>query len=357
MKKNCIWGFSYGPPYDEAGKNRVNELSNYFGIYLTSTGRINKLISKSDNSIIFKRSVPGLFLFMLYSLWYLVLKCGNVIIVKNPDCFALLFWSILLKNKVIHISNEFLHEKNISNYHFYFKYVFPRLKAMGVTNKKEKDVIERYTNSKFKTFLFLPEVNLKKFSCTPPPKISPFTILFASAPMTKEAFENKGIEVMLNGFKKFSKEVNSKLIIVWRRNRYTNLLSSMESLINSINLNNNVVIINDEIKSMQALYSNSHITMLINKNHLDTPNYPRSLIESLSVGRPVITSSINEISEIILKENAGSVCNLSEDSVYSALVDCYNNYYERQLKSRSTAEMYFDISNKAELFEKLLQGR
>ncbi|MCD4740959.1 MAG: glycosyltransferase [Desulfobacteraceae bacterium] len=354
MKKNCIWGFGYGPPYDEAGKNRVYELSNYFGIYLITTGRINKLIYRNSNSIIFKRNAIGFFLFLVYSLWFMVFRSENVLLMRKPDCYFLFFFSILLKNKIIHIiSNQCFYNENNFDYSNYFRYVFPRLKYVGITNKKEKYIIDKRTHNNLKTFHFLPEVNLKKFSDTTPPEISPFVILFASAPLTIEAFENKGIEIMLKGFKRFTREINSKLIIVWRRDRYTNLSNSMKSLINSMDLNDDAVIINDEIKNMQVLYNRSHITILININHLDTPNYPRSLIESLSVGRPIITSSINEISDIILKENVGSVCYSSEDSVYTALLDCYDNYHKKQLKSRHVAEIHFNINAKTKIFERI----
>ena len=327
MKKSCIWGFGYGPPYDEAGKNRVYELSNYFGIYLITTGRVDKLICRNSNSIIFKRNAIGFFLFLVYSLWFMFFRCENILLMRKPDCYFLFFFSILLKNKIIHIfSNQFFYNKSNSDYR---------------------------THNNSKTFHFLPEVNLKKFSDTIPPEISPFVILFASAPMTKEAFENKGIEIMLKGFKRFAGEINSKLIIVWRRDRYTNLSNLMKSLISSMDLNDDALIINEEIKNMQVLYDISHITILININHLDTPNYPRSLIESLSVGRPIITSSINEISDIILEENVGSVCYSSEDSVYTALLDCYDNYHKKQLRSRHVAEIHFNINAKTKIFERI----
>jgi len=359
MKRNCIWGFSYGPPYDEAGKNRVQSLSNYFGLYLITTGRITTLISRNSNSIIFKRSFLGLLLFSLYSFWFLVLRCENVFILMKPDSQFLSFWSLLLKNRVIHIiSNQCFYDENNSEYNskynHYFTYVFPRLKYVGTTNKKEKFIIDKRTRSDLKTFIFLPEIELKKFAPSTPPETTPFNILFASAPMTKEAFENKGIEVMLKGFKRFSKEIDSRLIIVWRRDCYTNLLDSMKNMIDTMDLNDHVIIINEEIENMQVVYDKSHITILINRNHLDTPNHPRSLIESLSVGRPIITSSINEISEIILNENVGSVCDFDENSVYIALLDCYNNYHKKQLNSSFVAETYFDINNKKKVFDKIL---
>ncbi|HHD82621.1 MAG TPA: glycosyltransferase, partial [Bacteroidetes bacterium] len=120
------------------------------------------------------------------------------------------------------------------------------------------------------------------------------------------------------------------------------------------NLDEEVSIINEEVKNMHTLYADSHIVVLINKNHSDTPHYPQSLLEALSVGRPVVTSKINEISDIILKENAGSICDLNEDSVYSAIVDCYTNYSEKQTNARYVAEKYFDIGSKTKQLEEML---
>lgn len=355
MKDTCIWGFSYGPPHNEAWKNKINELSNYFGLCLITTGRINKLISREKKSIIFKRSIIGIILFMIYSLWIMRFKYRNIIIVQRPNAFILFFWSILLKNKIIHIiSNQWLYYNNISDYKIYFRYIFPRLKYIGITGEQERDIICSYPYYRSKTFLFLPIVNTKKYYYVDPPEITQFRILFASAPLTEKGFDSKGIEIMLKGFKKFSRRFNSKLIIIWRKGRHTNLLKSMNYLINRFDLDKEVIIINEEVKNMHTLYANSHIAILINKDHLDTPHYPQSLLEALSVGRPVVTSKVNEISDIIIEENVGSICDLNEDSVYIAIIDCYNSYSKKQVNARYVAEKYFDISNKTKLLEEIL---
>jgi len=297
----------------------------------------------------------GIILFMIYSLWMMKLRYENTIIVQKPDGYILFFWSILLKNKIIHIiSNRCLSDNSVSGYKIYFKYIFPRLKYVGITNKEEKDIIDKYVDHEYKTFLFLPEVNTKKYYYVDPPGITQFKILFASAPVTEKGFDNKGMGIMLKGFKKFSKMFNSKLILVWRAGRHTNLINSMIYLINELDLDKEVIIINEEVKNMHALYANSHITILTNKKHLDTPHYPQSLLEALSVGRLVVTSKINEISDVIIEENVGSICDLNEDSVYDAIMDCYNNYSEKQTNARYVAEKYFDMSNKTKQLEEIL---
>lgn len=352
MKKNCIWGFGYGFPYDEAVKIRVNELSNYFGIYLITTGVMNKLIHKNGNSIIFKRCFLGHIFFMIYSIWFLIFKSKTVFIITRPDSPILYFWSKLLKNKIIHIiSNQDL--EDLSAYQLYFISIFPRLKYIGTINKKVKNMVDSHLGCNSKTFLFIPEVNLEKYAYVPPLRQTPFIILFASAPMSKKAFENKGIETMLRAFGKFTKVYSSKLILIWRSDNYTHLLDSTKSLIDSLDINDQVEIINEVIEDMHSIYIRSHVTILVNKNNLDTPHYPLSLIESLSTGRPIITSNINEISDIVVEENVGSICNLEVDSVYTALVDCYLNYFVKQSNARHVAKKYFDISVKEELLSSM----
>lgn len=219
-----------------------------------------------------------------------------------------------------------------------------------ITCIREKRIIDQQLPSKDgqKTVLFLPFVNGTKYYYCDPPDIDTFTITFASAPMTKSAFDDKGIDLLLKGFKRFSEAVDAKLIIIWRREKYTGLLYIMENLIKDYCLEGKVEIINEEIEDMRSIYAHSHTTILVNRNHNNTPNYPQSLLEALSVGRPIITSNINEIADIILKEDVGSICELNSGSVCDAMMDCYANYSRKQLKTKGITRKYFDLGKTLE---------
>ena len=347
MENVCIWGFGYGSGYDEATQVKVNELSNVCGIGLITTGRINKIYRKNSNKIIFKRSLTGIALFFLYSLLIMPFRFKKIVIISNPNSPFIFMWTQLLKYRIIHIfSNEYIHN-NISEHSFYFRHIFKYTEYVGITCIREKNIIDQQLNSRdsAKTVLFLPFVNDEKYYYCDPPNVSTFTITFASAPMSESAFDSKGIEIMLQGFKKFSDRIDTKLVIIWRRDKNAELLYKTRRLIKNYSLENKVNIINYKIKNMHDIYSNSHCTILVNKNHSDTPNYPQSLLEALSVGRPIITSNINEIAEIILKENVGSICELNGESVYDAMIDCYNNYSIKQSNTKYIVKKYFDFGN------------
>ena len=345
-----IWGFGYGSEYDEATKLKVNELVNNGEVGLITTGRIGKLWTSQGNKLIFNRSFIGIALFLIYSILIMPFRCNMVMIMARLNSPWLFVWTRLLKHKVIHIfSNECIHS-DISEYPFYFRHVFKYTKYVGITCVREKRIIDQQLPSKDgqKTVLFLPFVNSTKYYYCDPPDIDTFTITFASAPMTESAFDNKGIDIMLQGFKKFSDVIDAKLIIIWRREKYTGLLYKMNILIKDYCLEDKIEIINDEIKNMHDIYARSHTTILVNRNHNNTPNYPQSLLEALSVGRPIITSNINEIADIILKEDVGSTCELNGESVCDAMMDCYANYSRKQLKTRGITKKYFDLGKTLE---------
>lgn len=340
-----IWGFGYGSEHDEATKLKVNELVNTGEVGLITTGRIGKLWMSQENKLIFNRSFMGIALFFIYSILIMPFRCNMVMIMARLDSPWLFVWTRLLKHKVIHIfSNECIHS-DISEYPFYFRHVFKHTKYVGITCIREKRVIDQQLPSKDrqKTVLFLPFVNSLKYYYCDPPNVDTFTITFASAPMTESAFDNKGIDLLLEGFKRFSEVVDAKLIIIWRREKYTGLLYIMENLIKDYCLEGKVEIINEEIEDMRSIYANSHTTILVNRNHKNTPNYPQSLLEALGVGRPIITSNVNEIADIILKEDIGSVCELNCEAVYDAMMDCYANYSQKQLNTRDIIKKYFDL--------------
>jgi len=345
MDNICIWGFGYGSEYDEATILKVNELSDAGKMRLISTGRINTLWVNRENKLIFNRSFIGIALFLFYSFLIMPFHCSKIMIITKPNSLWLFVWTRLLKYRVIHVfSNEYIHN-DISEYPFYFRHVCKYIKCIGITCIREKRIIDQQLSPKNgqKFVLFLPFVNNTKYYYCAPPNGGTFTITFASAPMTESAFDNKGIDIMLQGFKKFSDVIDAKLVIIWRRERYTGLLYKMKSLIKDYHLESKTEIINGEIKDMHEIYANSHTTILVNRNHNDTPNYPQSLLEALAVGRPIITSNINEIADIVLKEDVGSVCELNGEAVYDAMMDCYANYSQKQLNTRGITKKYFDL--------------
>lgn len=348
MKDMCIWGFGYGSGYDEATKNKVNELVSVMDIDVITTGRTKKFFEYKKNKMIFRRSFVGIALFLIYSFIALPLRYNVIIIISKPNNPLLFAWTLVARNKVVHIfSNEYIQE-GLSEYPFYFKHIFNHVKYVGVTCIREKNRLDKQLNmnDRKKVILFLPFVNSSKYSYCRPPSNKIFTICFASAPMSESAFDSKGIDIMLQGFKKFANIVDAKLVIVWRRDKYTGLLYKMEKLLGKYCLQHNVEIINNDIANMRDIYAETHTTILVNKNHYDTPNYPQSLLEALSVGRPVITSKINEIENIILQENVGSICELNGESICDAMIDCYKNYSTKQPCCRYVAKKYFNLEDR-----------
>lgn len=176
--------------------------------------------------------------------------------------------------------------------------------------------------------LLFPLINFSKFNYVEPNNSKVFTILFASAPTIEDPdednFSDKGVHLLLEAFKKFSDsgKYDCKLILIWR-NAYNQRLSD---LLNSFQLNEKVEVINS-IVEMKSYYLQADVTIIPYTTLFRSPEIPLSALESIACGRPVITTNIGEISDIIKENACGVVSNPDVLSLFSAMIDCKENYY------------------------------
>lgn len=217
--------------------------------------------------------------------------------------------------------------------------IAPKLKGIIVQSKRVKKQLIDLGISPIKIHLMYPIVDLNEFRCTEPSNLNVFKILFASAPNVEDPnennFEAKGVPLLLEVFKEFVESEDARLYILWRGKHNKEL----HEMINELNLEDKVEIING-IVYMPEWFAKTHITVIPYLNHWRSPEIPLSAVESLTCGRPVVTTDVVEIAEIVKRHKCGCVAKPEINSILSALDECKNDYLFLQRRCREVSEVF-----------------
>jgi glycosyltransferase involved in cell wall biosynthesis len=154
----------------------------------------------------------------------------------------------------------------------------------------------------------------------------------------EDNFRDKGVPLLLDAFKEFIKEEDAILYILWR-GKYNKELYQM---INRLDLKDCVKVI-DKVVGMPEMYAKTHITVIPFINLWRSPESPLSALESLACGRPVVTTDVGEIGELIQRYKCGCVSKPIKDDFLGALKECIKNYEVYPGNCRGVGEYLFGL--------------
>lgn len=220
----------------------------------------------------------------------------------------------------------------------------PKLRGIIAQSKRTRARLIEMGIDREKVRLVYPWVDLDKFRYSTPPNMADFRILFVSAPrlaigeVREDVFLAKGIPLMLETFKELIRYDKALLYLVWR-GHYNDRL---QACIRKLGLESQVKVI-DGVQDMPEWYARSHITLIPFLNIQRSPEIPLSAVESLACGRPVVTTNVVEISEIIKGYGCGCVAKPNKKALLLALKECRGNYKIYQANCRSTARKLFSF--------------
>ncbi len=201
----------------------------------------------------------------------------------------------------------------------------PKLPAIIAQSRRIKEQLTVMGVESRKIFLIYPWVDSSRFKYSEPPDIKEFRILFASAPnMESESeapFIEKGLDLLLESFAEFSQHHKASLYLLWR-GKYN---QTLHRKIKELDLENRVEVIN-RVADTPSLYAQTHITVTPFLTLRDSPEIPLSAVESLVCGRPVVTTDVPEIAEIVRKYQCGCMAKPVKEDFLSALIECKRNY-------------------------------
>lgn len=166
-----------------------------------------------------------------------------------------------------------------------------------------------------------PGIDLSRFESIPSETPDgPFTIIAGSAPWTRDQFETKGFNLLLQVLYRIPE---LRLVCLWRGVLHDEWSDKVEGA----GLDDRVKIINQKVDITQIL-PHCHAAIVLASRHNEVKSYPNSLMEALASGRPVLVSRIIPISEYIEENDLGKVIEkLSLEElvrVIRELIDQYN---------------------------------
>jgi glycosyltransferase involved in cell wall biosynthesis len=341
-------GLNRAPPHREAWSKTINEWSMFLRGVVLTTGRVRPIIKRYKNYIIIDSKI-GYFLLPLYSV-ILQHFFDLIIVEQRPDdlygiLISFLFFSKILKaDKCCYrFTIEWMKDKfyNGLGMRIFFKYVLPNLKFVFAFDKQTEHYLCKVINQK--RVHFIAGLNLPEYQELQAHSNSNFRIMFASSPLHSncDAFKEKGVDIILEALRNITsspcKKTNFRLVILWRTSaRYLMRWLSELNLEDYVDLYLGYVDIN-------YLLRNSHVLVFTPRSLVESAHYPRSIIESLAAGRPVIVTDNLEISSIIEREKCGIVIKPSAHDLAEAIKQILIDYEKYQRNCRRTAEEFFDL--------------
>jgi glycosyltransferase involved in cell wall biosynthesis len=198
--------------------------------------------------------------------------------------------------------------------------------------------------------MILPPVNLSKFAPSRPPE-DPFTVLFASSPERVDWLESRGVPQILDAA---ALRPDIQFRLLWRP--WGQSRSVVREWLQTRALPN-VELVVGRCSDMASQYNAAHATLAPFTGTDQFKPAPNSLIESLSCGRPVITSPEVGISELVSEVGGGLVCPARGEDIANALDRLQGDWSTYSTRARMLAEKYFSedrfIQDYAQLYEEL----
>jgi glycosyltransferase involved in cell wall biosynthesis len=338
-------GARIAPPFNNADANQMYILSKELNASILTFDDIGYVPFKEMqqyfiiNMKFFIKKIPILS-FINCVFFYTIVKLyeRNLDLVYLPSTTDDTFLNYLNLRKCIPImtSIPFIGDKSVETF---VKKIAPKLPAIIAQSNKVKNQLIDLGIDPNKIYVVFPFIDINKFKNTEPQNINKFKILFASAPAIEDNFEDKGVSLLLESFKEFVEYNDAMLYIVWRKE----CIDKLYDKISELKLENCVEVI-DDIVFMPEMYAKSHITVIPYLNLKWSPEIPLSAVESMACGRPVVTTDIAEIAEIVKKYKCGCVSKPIKNDFSEALEECKRNYQIYQKNCRKTAEEMFGLN-------------
>lgn len=342
-------GLNRAPPHNEAWSKNINDWCVLLKGVVLTTGKVLPVMKKQKNYMVINSKI-GYFLLPLYAV-ILQRFFDLIIIEQRPDSIYGIIISFLIYSKILKADKcsyrftiEWMKDRFHSNLgmRVFLKYVLPKLKFVFALDKQTENYLCKIIN--MGRVRFVTGINLANYPEFPICPNSNFKILFASSPLHSDAlaFKEKGVDIILKALKDITsspwKKTDFRLVVLWRcSTKY------LMRYLSELNLEDYVDLYLGYTSDVNILFKNSHVTIFTPRSLTESTHYPRSIIESLAVGRPVIVTDNLEISNLIERMKCGIVIKPSANDLARALRQISIDYENYQRNCRRVAEEFFDL--------------
>lgn len=172
-----------------------------------------------------------------------------------------------------------------------------------------------------------------------------FTILFASSPLNAADFLSRGI-YLITAVAALLPDV--RFLLIWR----TRHLAKLEGIVASAALGN-ITIISGVVDDMGGVYQGVHATVLPGLEHRSFIPCPRSGLESLAHGKPLLLSHLVSIAQDVTRARAGLAFEPTIAGLKAAILELQAEYSAFQANTQRYIADKFSPAIHLELYRQL----
>jgi glycosyltransferase involved in cell wall biosynthesis len=219
-----------------------------------------------------------------------------------------------------------------------------RLKVIVVQAERDREILRQLGIRNRALRLIRPGIPLARYSAAE----GPFTVLFASSPLSADDFLSRGVYLIARAAALLP---DTRFLLVWRERH----LGKLERLLADVGTEN-VEIINGLVGDMVSVYDRVHATVLPGLEHRSFIPSPRSGLESLAHGKPLLVSYPVALAESIAGSGAGIAFEPTIEGLAAAVRELQRNYPSYQANTQAYIAAKFSPATHLELYRQLYQS-
>ena len=220
---------------------------------------------------------------------------------------------------------------------------FRRFGAVVVQSERDRDIMRQLGVREDVLRLIRPGVGVASYR----EARDPFTILFASSPLTAEHFLSRGIYLIVQAAVRLP-EV--RFLLVWRKRH----LAKLRRLIAAARATN-IEVMDGVISDMGALYDRVHATILPGLEQRSFIPCPRSGLESLGHGKPLLLSNRVSLADGVSRAEAGVAFEPTSDGLEAAIRQLRAKYAVYQAHTQPYLAEHFSPQVHLDLHRRLYE--
>jgi glycosyltransferase involved in cell wall biosynthesis len=219
-----------------------------------------------------------------------------------------------------------------------------RFAAVVVQSEWDRDLLLQVGVRERSLRLIRPGIPLSAYREAP----GRFTILFASSPFAADDFLTRGVQLLLRAA---SRMPDVRFLLAWRGRQ----LAKLRGLIRDAGAPN-VEVRDGVIGDMGAIYDEVHAAVLPALEHRSFIPAPRSGLEALAHGKPILVSRYVSIADPLVRAGAGVAFDPTVQGLESAVRSLRERYRGCQLAAQPYVERHFSPATHLELHRRLYRS-
>ena len=219
-----------------------------------------------------------------------------------------------------------------------------RLAAIVVEGERDREMLRQIGVKEERIWVIRPGVPVARYREAQ----GAFTVIFASSPFYADDFLTRGIYLII-AVAALLPDV--RFLLIWRKHH----LAKLEHIVTEAGLTN-LIIQNGVIDDMNTVYDGVHAAILPGLEHRSFIPCPRSGLEALAHGKPLLVSDLVSIAPSVACAGAGIAFEPTIAALRAAIIQLRADYPTYQANTQRYIQEKFSPSTHLELHRRLYQS-